>query len=1825
MSKSKLFDYNTSFSVIRTNPKISGNFKITVDSSGGVWFNSMNANETLSSSRFKKFPISGQNSYSVDLFNYFDQGTLSKNIVFQVANFTDGNRKSSENFTGQYDFFYASGASVLSDKNYSESFRYFQPLWIKNEIPDFFIILKVPGPLSYSYTQNQIQINASVKYKVIQDYNTTEEFSIEYGKTSAGVLQYYKDGDIFTGDINFTSYSIISGKGKVVIFNELENLPYVEDIDQTFREKILPNCSVVKTFDLRESSTIGKYIRSIFNNPSFSKSPLDIGWGSDSYTYFKGVSYSEGIFTKKGEQLNSFLSSSESDPMIDLDSYITSGFSRNGIICPNLLNLEFLFNDEDSDLYTINRYIGFYVSRNDIGDFRLNGDLLFKHQNDAGNSNSPKTEINNVGYYDSNRSYPVSSDSGVRLYYQDAVGFIPGSDDVNVNNPKKLFYVTDKNDNFYSLKRSETYISAGGDYAEFKYGEYQPSTDSFLTYGGSGGSTGNLVISNRSTNLLNFTGSDKKIATVLGKNASVPGNSYGEVEFLKNYDLPKPLTFKIYHPNGSKIDGSRKYDIVKSGDFSSVLIWTGGSYYSSGNSYYFNASAGSNSEMAIAFSSVLKTIDTSSWEIGSNLGSSIIRSKEHGINGDSLYSISIFEDYDNFESLFKGTWDNSKSYSINDIVLYNGVYYSSNYYLPATPSFEDSPGGSDWSLYYPFSKSGYIKINGKDVSDISKNVNFIGGSDTKDCRIIFDSSYSNIVKSGYFIDVQNGTSEILEVTKYVDEPIKDKITGEVISFNNFESLLVANLKNQYAVVDLGSDKSFNVYQSKRNCVGVFTFFDVKEFDFDFWSSNYSYTPNPETYRYYELLVDKPGVISPNIAYLVKSGQISYADSIYNQGSLFYGVTGYTSFSNSNPGLNYNPVVFPAQYSDVIYKGPTATNLYTDIDYYSDFRSFSGFIGIQSIMASAIDPNASKEEIFRHGKLNTEYEYLQENYTTERSNVSRIVPYINKWGYYNGFDVRGNQYRLNSSPAFTPLNFSPSLDRISIDPRYMTQEWFILEQPPIGFPVEFMNSQNSYLPYKIDLDKAKSANPNDSLYLSSYFTVEPDDYPVEYRNTSYYTKELFSSFQYNPASSYYETMFRGVKVVLKKRSSLVNPGVTPLDRYVPDYRGYEDYKFSAILRTVTETQDSIQPPVSYEVIENKQQKFILFVCNLVIEDSRAFPLGSTGGDPIIDYLTLYSAKDKTKITSTTPVDQKFISISDIKLSSGLDLSLSSGSQVNTTLTTGNINISKRSDYETDLREEINVYYVPNTDGSESVSLEPDGPGSFRVPAIGAIYPWPTGVGPSYVQFGKIATGQNYVFTIPFSSSDPVTIPVGPPSIYKNSPVFQIEGGKKYFGSLLIRCTSSYIAEKVNSSSSSIKYTSYSWNSVNSSTDSNLNDFELYFESPTKIVKTKGTSVSKSYSGPQELRGTSVATSYTLNPGDSNYSSILNRYSGGYEPIFRKVIQFDKDKTDSIYGRTNLDLSYRNCNFAPHKLYFGVSRNLSYTKVSLGVPILALSSSYPEGPVYPLIAQTPIARKDFNLFSSSWDPGYYERYLNSRSYIRVAGTRSMSEYKTFFGSKIMQTPDSVIAPNYITLEISRNSGTNDVSSINSKISGYIKSVQEINTSNSGTGIGSVGPYQSGVDYDKLDLSNFPNAEIVWQYFSDINKIKGIIRLDRILRRSLLNSGIKQVFIDNMISDFGVGDPDSINDDINDYIDLNVSPIYEGNVFDLYVKKTANSQNLSPINESVRGDLIYNDLIGQNYVLNKDYKLTMVNNLIYEFEYSLDANYNYSIQFNFTLTKI
>ena len=258
MSQSRLFDYNTSFSVIRTNPKLTGNFKISVDSQGGVWFNSMDVNNTLSNDAFKKYTVTGENSYASDVSTFFSNGKISNDIIFQVGKFSNGETQPAQYFSDQYDFFYASGASALIDKNYPEDFSYFAPLWIKNEIPDFFVIFKLDDPMDYPYSLNVTQIEPDKSYKVIADYDTAGEFKISYGKNPSGSDIYYYDGQIFKGNTNNSTYTIISGTGKVAVYAELENLPLVDDVSSTFKNKILNKATAIKTFDLRENTKKGK-------------------------------------------------------------------------------------------------------------------------------------------------------------------------------------------------------------------------------------------------------------------------------------------------------------------------------------------------------------------------------------------------------------------------------------------------------------------------------------------------------------------------------------------------------------------------------------------------------------------------------------------------------------------------------------------------------------------------------------------------------------------------------------------------------------------------------------------------------------------------------------------------------------------------------------------------------------------------------------------------------------------------------------------------------------------------------------------------------------------------------------------------------------------------------------------------------------------------------------------------------------------------------------------------------------------------------------------------------------------------------------------------------------------------------------------------------------------------------------------------------------------------------------------------------------------------------------------------------------------------------
>ncbi len=91
-----------SFQIVRTNPKLTGNVKLTVDSNDKMWLNSIDANEELSKSIYKRFAVDPNMSLPGNMFSFFDSGRTPSEIVFDMSESFDST-KTSDDFKDQYD------------------------------------------------------------------------------------------------------------------------------------------------------------------------------------------------------------------------------------------------------------------------------------------------------------------------------------------------------------------------------------------------------------------------------------------------------------------------------------------------------------------------------------------------------------------------------------------------------------------------------------------------------------------------------------------------------------------------------------------------------------------------------------------------------------------------------------------------------------------------------------------------------------------------------------------------------------------------------------------------------------------------------------------------------------------------------------------------------------------------------------------------------------------------------------------------------------------------------------------------------------------------------------------------------------------------------------------------------------------------------------------------------------------------------------------------------------------------------------------------------------------------------------------------------------------------------------------------------------------------------------------------------------------------------------------------------------------------------------------------------------------------------------------
>ena len=208
----------------------------------------------------------------------------------------------------------------------------------------------------------------------------------------------------------------------------------VDDIFE-FNEDIINNAKIIKSFDLREGTPLGNYIKKYIEQTDFEfDKSIHVNFSSNEITYY-GIDKKYGVLTSKTENFRTELLEND-NTVIHSDEWITSGFKRNNLIFPYIINLEFLFDDSDTKDYRFARYFGLYCNDIDLFEFeaKYSGkDFVVYRPEEL----TKETILTGSDY------------RNIRLFFDKTEEL--GNYQYDRNDKLSFYYIKDKNDNLHQV------------------------------------------------------------------------------------------------------------------------------------------------------------------------------------------------------------------------------------------------------------------------------------------------------------------------------------------------------------------------------------------------------------------------------------------------------------------------------------------------------------------------------------------------------------------------------------------------------------------------------------------------------------------------------------------------------------------------------------------------------------------------------------------------------------------------------------------------------------------------------------------------------------------------------------------------------------------------------------------------------------------------------------------------------------------------------------------------------------------------------------------------------------------------------------------------------------------------------------------------------------------------------------------------------------------------------------------------------------------------------------------------------------------------------
>lgn len=278
----KMIDCDTSFQLLRVNPKLTGNVKVVVDSKNDLYLDTFKVSKGLSQRKYRKIKINPEEFYGNSLMS--KMSSLPSDDFYKIEDACYSLFSTVNNIGDEYYDTYNSGVRTNPDKLYSENYSLLAPLCVRKRLPDFFLIFKC---------------------KNIPEFTTNEDR---------------------------LKYMIENGK-------------------------------VIKSYDMRQESNLGKYINNIYKHSKNFPGYMFVSYDYNGNNIYNGISLDRGIVASHYEAT---ALERNIKNQVAMNDWYTLGFERNRVVAKDIINLEFMFDDPEEPLFSITNYFGLYV--------RLNGE-----------------------------------------------------------------------------------------------------------------------------------------------------------------------------------------------------------------------------------------------------------------------------------------------------------------------------------------------------------------------------------------------------------------------------------------------------------------------------------------------------------------------------------------------------------------------------------------------------------------------------------------------------------------------------------------------------------------------------------------------------------------------------------------------------------------------------------------------------------------------------------------------------------------------------------------------------------------------------------------------------------------------------------------------------------------------------------------------------------------------------------------------------------------------------------------------------------------------------------------------------------------------------------------------------------------------------------------------------------------------------------------------------------------------------------------------------------------------------------------------------------